>query len=307
MPSEGRRIVRAVRLCALAVFIGVLLAGTFRVRFPAKAFFDLFRTDQRAVRSNEFPGPARVWHGFRSHEFPCDIGTIQVVSPRHDAPGRPWIWQSERLESELDLNKQLLERGFHVVRLRLPNLFGAPPAMAAWDACYDRLTRTHGLGPRSALVGVSRGALFCYNWAGRNPDKVCCIVGDCAVYDLRSWPVCRGRAKASPDDLAALMDVYSAVSEQDLLERALNPLDSLPALASHDVPLLHLYGTDDANVPWEENAAVVTDRYRALGRQCTTIEKPGVGHVSGLPDPTPIVEFIQRACGGGRDGAAIRR
>jgi hypothetical protein len=58
--------------------------------------------------------------------------------------------------------------------------------------------------------------------------------------------------------------------------------------------LLHVYGDADQGVPWDENTGIVAERYRQLGGMITLISKPGVGHVHGLEDSTPIIEFISR-------------
>lgn len=286
-----------------------LLAGTVTAVFLLIAVVAC-RDDGRAIPPDKsrFPGTKSAWRGFKSHTFDMDAGTIQVVMPRAAALGKPWVWHSEHLELEAAANVSLLERGYHVVRLNLANGFGSPEAVHAWDVSYKLMTGTHGLAKKPALVGVSRGALSCYNWAAQNPDKVSCIVGDAAVCDLKSWPGCRGRADPSPADLAALMEIYGVAAEDELYARALNPIDSLGPLADHRVPLLHVYGDMDTKVPWEENAGAVADRYRKLGGTCELIGKPGVGHVSGLDDPAPIVEFVERwsrTNSDGRDGEPV--
>lgn len=72
-------------------------------------------------------------------------------------------------------------------------------------------------------------------------------------------------------------------------------MDNLAPLAEAGVPLLHVYGTADKVVPWEENTGLVAERYRKLGGEITLIAKPGVGHhPHGLDDSTPIIEFIAK-------------
>ncbi len=41
---------------------------------------------------------------------------------------------------------------------------------------------------------------------------------------------------------------------------------------------------------------VIAERYKALGGNITLIAKPGVGHVHGLDDSTPLVEFLDNHC-----------
>ena len=45
-------------------------------------------------------------------------------------------------------------------------------------------------------------------------------------------------------------------------------------------------------VPVDENTKVLQERYEKLGGKITVIIKKGIGHVHGLDDPTPIVDFV---------------
>jgi alpha-beta hydrolase superfamily lysophospholipase len=59
------------------------------------------------------------------------------------------------------------------------------------------------------------------------------------------------------------------------------------------VPLFLLCGDADDVVPYEENGAIVQERYQRLGGPVQTLIKKGMGHhPHGLDDPTPVVEFI---------------
>jgi len=85
----------------------------------------------------------------------------------------------------------------------------------AWDLWYKFMTETHGLAKKSAFIGMSKGGVNEFNWGGANPDKVACIYADNpAVYD------------------------YDYVK--------------IPVLAQHDIPLLHIVGTETlcSGTPW---------------------------------------------------------
>jgi pimeloyl-ACP methyl ester carboxylesterase len=144
-----------------------------------------------------------------------------------------------------------------------------------------------------ALVGLSRGGLYCYNWATANPDKVACIYGDAPVCDFKSWPGGKGKGKGDARNWKLVQQLYGFQDEAEALAYKKNPIDCLQPLAKGGVPLLHVYGDADKVVPWEENTGIIATRYRKLGGKITLIAKPGVGHhPHGLDDPTPIVEFI---------------
>ncbi|MFG0333040.1 MAG: alpha/beta hydrolase family protein [Maioricimonas sp. JB049] len=242
-----------------------------------------------------FPGTQSEWHGFDRYDFEVDGRPVLVVAPRQPAPGKPWVWHGEFFGHKPAPDIALLERGFHIVYMRVPDMFGSPKAIAHWNAFYDELTGTYDFAKKAALVGLSRGGLYCYNWAAANPDKVACIYGDAPVCDFKSWPGGKGKGKGSSRDWKLVVEVFGFETEAEALAWPHNPIDSLAPLAKAAVPLLHVYGEADEVVPWDENTGIIAERYRMLGGSITLINKPGVGHhPHGLEDSTPIVEFITR-------------
>ncbi len=124
----------------------------------------------------------------------------------------------------------------------------------AWDRWYKFMTETHGLARKSAFVGMSKGGVNEFNWGVVNPDKVACIYADNpAVYD---------------EDYAGI-----------------------PELAKHDIPLLHVVGTEDFVL---RNTMAVEKLYHQLGGSITVIMKEGVAHhPHSLEDATPIADWIE--------------
>jgi hypothetical protein len=126
----------------------------------------------------------------------------------------------------------------------------------AWDVWYKFLTENHGLAKKAAFVGMSKGGVNAFNWGGVNPGKVACIYNDNpAVYD----------------------EDWSKIAE----------------LAKHDVPLLHVVGTEDFVL--QRYTMVVEKMYHQLGGSITVIMKEGVAHhPHSLIDPTPIADWIEQ-------------
>jgi lysophospholipase L1-like esterase/pimeloyl-ACP methyl ester carboxylesterase len=244
-----------------------------------------------------FPGRRSEWNGFDRYDFEFNARPAIVVVPREPLTGRPWAWRGEFFGAFANADVELVARGFHLVYLGVPDLFGSPVAVAAWNDFHQALTTTYKLAKKPALIGLSRGGLYCYNWAAANPDKVACIYADAPVCDFKSWPGGRlkglGKGDGSTEEWARLLKAYGFASDAEAIASRANPVDNLRPLAEAKVPLLHVYGDADPVVPWGENTGVVAERYRQLGGSITLIAKPGVGHhPHGLADPTPIVEFI---------------
>jgi pimeloyl-ACP methyl ester carboxylesterase len=241
----------------------------------------------------DFPGKRSLWFGFERFDFEVDGKPVLVVAPKHEAPGRPWLWHGEFFGHKPNPDLALLGRGFHVVYMSVPDMLGSPEAVGHWNKFYRELTEQYGFAKKPALVGLSRGGLYCYNWAIANPDKVACLYGDAPVCDFKSWPGGKGKGPGSPRDWQLVLERYRFKSDAEALAYPGNPVDRLAPLAEAKVPLLHVFGDADEVVPWDENTGLIAERYQKLGGKIALIRKPGVKHhPHGLDDSTPIVNFI---------------
>lgn len=273
--------VRAYGIAALASLLFVLPLATIAA--------------ERQKDNGVFPGKRSSWNGFDRYDFQVDGKPVLVVVPKQARADWPWVWHGEFFGHKPAPDIELLKRGFHIVYMSVPDMLGCPKAVGHWNAFYRELTEKHGLAKKAALVGLSRGGLYVYNWAAANPDKVACIYADAPVCDFKSWPGGKGKGKGSPRDWKLVLECYGFRSEQEAMAYPKNPIDNLEPLAKANVPLLHVYGDADDVVPHEENTAIVAERYRKLGGEIKLIAKPGVGHhPHGLDDSTPIVEFIDQ-------------
>lgn len=242
-----------------------------------------------------FPGKQSNWNGFTRYDFTYQELPITVVAPDEPAPGRPWVWHGEFFGHRPAPDIELLKRGFHIVYVRVPDLLGSPLAVSHWNKCYELLTERYGLASKVALVGLSRGGLYCYNWAVQNPTRVSCIYGDAPVCDFRSWPGGKGAGPGDATNWQRVLDLWKFPDEAAAMAYKGNPVDNLKPLADAGVPLLHVFGDADEVVPWQENTGLVAKQYKELGGSIELIRKPGVKHhPHGLDDPTPIVDFIIR-------------
>ncbi len=254
----------------------------------------LLKTSGESQNHNApFPGKRSDWNGFERYDFAIDGIIVTAICPKQRLPGKPWAWKGEFLDAFPGTEIALLGRGFYIVYVAIPDMLGCPEAVQGWNTCYQELTSKYGLARKAALIGLSRGGLYCYNWAAANPDKVACIYGDAPVCDFKSWPGGKGKGQGSARDWQLVMERYHFKTEAEALAYDKNPVDNLAPLAKAGIPLLHVYGDADDVVPWEENTGKLAERYRQLGGGITLISKPGVGHhPHGLTDPTPIVDFI---------------
>jgi len=239
-----------------------------------------------------FPGTVDDYNGFCRHRFMVDGCECLLVEPRQPRPGMQWVWKAEFFEAFPKFELEMLHRGFYLVYITVGNTFGCPSALKHWDVFYRELTGKYGFARRAVLLGLSRGGLYIYNWAVRNPDKVACLYADNPVCDFKSWPGGKGVGPGSPDDWKKLWSDYGFASEAEALAYSDNPVDNLAVLVKDHVPLIHAAGVDDEVVPISENTDVVEARIKQLGGTIKVFRHPGKHHPHGLEDPAPLIDYL---------------
>ena len=253
-----------------------------------------------AADPKPFPGTPTKWNGFARHDFQVDGNEATIVVPEKPLPGRPWVWRGEFFGAFADADVALVKAGWHLAYLKVPDLFGSPTAIAKWETFHAAMVSDYRLHPRPGLIGLSRGGLYCLNWAAAHPDKTLAVYLDNAVCDFKSWPGGKakglGKGPRSAGEWTKLLAAYGFKDDFEAIGYKLNPVDNLASLAKAKLPLLLVYGDADMVVPVQENSEVVYEQYRKLGGPVERVVKPGQDHhPHGLKDVTPVVEFFTKA------------
>jgi pimeloyl-ACP methyl ester carboxylesterase len=263
LPIERpRRTVLGLCVCVLG-----LAAGIYGAEEPAPA------------SSPSWEGAKTAWHGFDRYDFLMDESSLAiketraaddekdgikhqvegqrrciVVVPRATAPGRPWSWRGCYWDHQPQTEVELLRRGFHIAYVESSATL--KPGRQ-WEAWYAFLTEKHGLSPKPAFIGMSRGGEYAYTWATSNPDKVSCVYAD--------------NPGGNPDILM-----------------------KLGLLARYDVPLLEVCGSIDPLLG--RYALPIENIYQQFGGRISLMIKDGSGHhPHSLQDPKPIADFIEQS------------
>ena len=97
------------------------------------------------------------------------------------------------------------------------------------------LVKDHGLSAKPALIGLSRGALYCMAWASTHPEKTLLVYLDNGVCDFKSWPGGKpkglGSGQGSPEEWPKLLKAYDFKDDREAIASRLNPVDNLAPLA----------------------------------------------------------------------------
>ncbi|TXE03735.1 alpha/beta hydrolase family protein [Algoriphagus aquimarinus] len=222
----------------------------------------------------------------------------KVVFPNQANENGYWVWRARFWGHEPQLDKALLEKGFHVVYVDVADLYGNEEAVKIWDAFYAYCRTEFKLNEKVVLEGMSRGGLIIYNWAAKNTDKVFTIYADAPVCDIKSWPGGLYSGKGSPTDWEKCLKAYG-LDATSVLDFKGIPIYNSIAIAKAGIPVIHVYGEADEVVPASENTDLLAAEFRKAGGTIKLIGKPGVGHhPHSLEDPTPILDFIMESIKG---------
>ena len=231
------------------------------------------------------------WNGYTRHTFQFEGRTCYIVDPKWDATGKPWLWRARFWGHRPEVDLALLAQGYHLVYMDVIEMLGNQEAVGHWNDFYKLLTTSYHLNRKAEMEGMSRGGMYVYAWAEQNPDKVAAMYADAPLCSIRSLLALHD-GQPDPARWKMAVDAFGFHDVNEALAYRGSPIDNLAPLAKAGVPLLHVVGDADTVVPVEENTRIMEQRYKALGGSIQVIVKPGVGHVHGLDDPMPIIEFL---------------
>jgi pimeloyl-ACP methyl ester carboxylesterase len=236
-----------------------------------------------------------IFSEYEAQAFTFQGYAAKVVFPKQANEARNWIWRARFWGHEPQLDKALLEKGFHVVYVDVADLFGNAEAVKRWDDFYAFCRKEYQLNPKVVLEGMSRGGLIIYNWAAQNTDKVFSIYADAPVCDIRSWPGGLFAGRGSLSDWDKCLKAYGLDSASVRDFKGIPIFNSI-AVAKAKIPVIHVYGESDEVVPFLENTYLLAAEFRKAGGDITLIPKPGVGHhPHSLSDPQLLVDFIMKS------------
>ncbi len=237
----------------------------------------------------------KVFTEYEIKEFSFKGHDAKIVFPHKQNQNNYWIWRARFWGHEPQVDKALLEKGFHVVYVDVSNLYGNNEAVDLWNDFYSFCVSKYDLNKKVVLEGMSRGGLIVYNWASQNTDKVFCIYADAPVCDIKSWPGGMFNGKGSPEDWKTCLKVYNLDTISVKTFENI-PINNCVSIAKAGIPVMHVFGDSDDVVPYEENTALLAEKYKEAGGRIELIKKVGVGHHPHcLKDPKPIVDFILKS------------
>ena len=238
------------------------------------------------------------WNGYQLERFTlCDREAI-VVYPKEGTANGKWVLKTEYFGAFPDTELQLLAKGWHVAHIKTITRWYVPQDNKNKAALAAYMHEQLGLSKKCAIVGMSCGGMQGIYFAEEYPQLVSCLYLDAPVVNFLSTPGGFGVPIFDPEKRAkTFAEFYNAtgISKTDLLSYRNHPLDRIPTLLQHRIPLILVSGDADTAVDYNENGHLLQLAYEQAGLTIETYIKPGGDHhPHGLPDNTPIVSFIEK-------------
>ncbi len=214
----------------------------------------------------------------------------KVVFPDTADKERNWAFRMEYFGAFPMVEAGLLEKGYHVVYIQNENRWCMGDDLDRKHAFHDFVVSKYNLTQRCVPVGLSCGGLFAVKYAGKYPQDVAVLYLDAPVMNLLSCPC--GLISGNTGLYEEFVKC-TGLTVLDIINYREHPVDMIPVLINHNIPVILVCGDSDTTVPYVENGKFLYEQYTKANCKIKLILKEGVGHhPHGLDDPTEIVDFI---------------
>lgn len=232
------------------------------------------------------------WNGFKRLDFKFNNRDCILICPDTPCEGNKWLYRTEYFGAFEDLEISLIKKGYHLAYMQNTTRMCPEIDTDMRPLFCDFLTKEFGLNKKCALVGFSCGGMQAVYFAAKYPRYVACAYLDAPVMNYLSWPFALG---VGQNDCSEEFISNMGMSLSEMLNFRNHPIDQKEKLLKSGVPILLVSGDSDTIVPFCENGQLLYDYFKVNGGNIELIIKPGGDHhPHGLPDNTPIIDFIQK-------------
>jgi hypothetical protein len=88
------------------------------------------------------------WEGREGWSIQLNGRKLRIVLPKSPAAGTPWFWRPEFFGAFADTDRMLLDRGWALVFLDVPNHYGCPAAVAIFLEMHQFVTEVLGFAKK---------------------------------------------------------------------------------------------------------------------------------------------------------------
>ncbi|MBR5473366.1 MAG: alpha/beta fold hydrolase [Clostridia bacterium] len=232
------------------------------------------------------------WYGFKRIDFKFNSRECILIFPSNPTQDKKWLYKTEYFDAFPQMEIEMLKKGYCVAHMQNTTRMCPEIDTDMRPLFCEFLINEFGLNSKCALVGMSCGGMQAVYFAAKYPQYVSCIYLDAPVMNYLSWPFALGIGE---NDSSKEFIENMGMGLSQMLSFRNHPIDQKEKLLKTGIPIMLVSGDSDTVVPFCENGQLLWDYYRENDAHIEVIiKKGGDHHPHGLPDNTPIVEFIQK-------------
>lgn len=239
-----------------------------------------------------------LWNGFRCEKFTFEDRDAIVVFPDAPAENGRIVLKTEYWGAFPDVEIQLLKNGYHLAYVKNRTRFATKEDCDTKAAFVKFLAAKYNLSEKCIPVGMSCGGAHAVRFAGCYPELIACMYIDAPVLNFCDFP---GKwTGGSRGDIWGneFVKAYPDIRHYQLMNFPHHPINMADTLVANQIPIVMVYGLEDATVIYEENGKLLEEAYG--GSELLKVIPVGArGHhphglvsYSGVPNNTPIVQFL---------------
>ncbi len=235
------------------------------------------------------------WFGYNLEHKEIFCRDAIIVYPKEGTANGKWALKTEYFGAFPDAEIRLLEKGYHIAHIASKTRWYVHEDNDARVELAKYMHQTLGLSKKCVVVGMSCGGMQGIYFGAVYPEYVSCMYLDAPVVNLLSVVFGLGRTSTCKD-----LEVFQKqfvedkkMTLADTISYREHPLDYIPRLVQHRIPVVLVSGDSDTVVNFEENGLFLKEAYEKEGIPLEVyIKEGGDHHPHGLPDNSPVVEFI---------------
>ena len=238
-----------------------------------------------------------TWYGYKRTVFDFEGHEAWVVSPKCEpAAGLPWTWTMQWAEAYVDRTGvlDLLAKGWHHVTIDTFRHRMDDEGLRVSRAFQKFLVEELGFAQKANLVGMSWGGFFSTRYAATFLECVGRIYLDAPLMNFDGF----AKVGGTPTENAARIGPWANMPPADgnWSTDSRMPVNMADRLAKAGIPILLLYGGQDATVPPAKNCELFTEKFKAAGGKIDIRHRALYGHHPHGEDPdktSSIVSFFE--------------
>ncbi len=230
--------------------------------------------------------------GFKVYEFDLESNSAYVYAPNTPAKVKPWVLKTEYFWAFPEVQNALLKKGWHLAHVANDTRWFCEADNKRRAKLCEFLISEFSLNEKCVLEGMSCGGMQAVYFGAEYPQFVKGMYLDAPVMNFLSCPFGVGR---SPFDSVEEFINATGITLKDLINYRNHPIDRVEDLIKNNIPVFLVAGDSDTTVPYDENGALLAEKYRKAGTPLIEVIKAGCEHhPHSLNDNTPIIEWAER-------------